>query len=102
MKGRGEEKGKGNLKGRIGKEREGREWEGKGGKRRGMGACTHWDYRKLAPMPQVINAATKQQRLERSKRLLRRLSVTACKRVFFTDEKVFYSNAPVSTENDRV
>ena len=38
---------------------------------------------------QVINAATnwKQKRLERCKRLLRRLSVTACKRVFFTDEK---------------
>jgi len=51
---------------------------------------------------QVINAATKQKRLERSKRLLRRLSVTACKKVFFTDEKVFYINPPVNTQNDRV
>ena len=37
---------------------------------------------------QVINAATKQKRLERSKRLLRRISVAACKRVFFRHEKV--------------
>ena len=36
--------------------------------------------------------------------MLRRLSltVTACKQVFFTDEKMFYINPPVSTENDRV
>ena len=38
---------------------------------------------------------------ERSKRLLRRLSVMACKQVFFTDEKMFYINPPVSTQNDR-
>lgn len=51
---------------------------------------------------QVINAATKQKRLERCKRLLRRLSVTACKRVFFTDEKIFYVNPPVNNQNNRV
>jgi len=51
---------------------------------------------------QVINAATKQKRLERCKRLPRRLTVTACKRVFFTDEKVFYLNPPVNNQNNRV
>jgi len=51
---------------------------------------------------QVINAATKQKRLERCKGLLRRLTVTACKRVFFTDEKVFYLNPPVNNQNNRV
>ena len=51
---------------------------------------------------QVINAATKQKRPERSKRLLRRLTVTACKPVFFRHEKMFYINPPVSSQNDRV
>ena len=51
---------------------------------------------------QVIKAATKQKRLEHCKRLLRRLSVTACKQVFFTNKKVFYINPPVSTQNDSV
>jgi len=27
-----------------------RGWEGKRGEERGMGACTHWDFRKSAPM----------------------------------------------------
>jgi len=44
----------------------------------------------------------KQKRLERWKRLLRRLSVTACKCVCFTDEKVFYVNPPVNNQNNRV
>jgi len=38
---------------REGERREGRGWEGKGGEgreERGMGACTHWDFRKSAPM----------------------------------------------------
>jgi len=51
----GEEKGKGKGRGRAGKRREG--WggkEGEGRKERGMGACTHWDFRKSAPM--VINS----------------------------------------------
>ena len=39
---------------------------------------------------------------ERSEHLLRRLSVTACKQVLFTDEKMFYINPPVRTQNDRV
>ena len=50
--GRGwDEKGKGN--GREGQGRKGgggKRKEGKGGKRGGMGACTHWDFRKSAPM----------------------------------------------------
>jgi len=48
----GEEKGKG--KGRAGREEKGRwGWEGKEGEEREerrMGACTHWDFRKSAPM----------------------------------------------------
>ena len=28
--------------------------------------------------------------------------MTACQRVFFTDEKLFYTNPPVNTQNDRV
>jgi len=39
---------------------------------------------------------------ERSEHLLRRLSVTACKQVLFTDEKMFYINPPVRTQNDTV
>ena len=38
-------------KGRGGKEgRSGKGKEGKGGKKGEMGACTHWDFRKSAPM----------------------------------------------------
>jgi len=51
---------------------------------------------------QVLNAATKQKRLVRSKALLRRLTVPKLKRVFFTDEKTFYLNPPVSCQNKRV
>ena len=39
---------------------------------------------------QVINAATKQKRLEQCKRLLNQLSMTACKRVFFRRKGVLH------------
>ena len=51
---------------------------------------------------QVISDATKQKRLERAKALLRRLKVRDTKQVFFTDEKNFYLNPPVSNQNNRV
>lgn len=51
---------------------------------------------------QVLSAATKQKRLERSRALLRRLPVPRSKRLFFTDEKAFYLDPPVSTQNNRV
>ena len=38
---------------------------------------------------QVLNAGTKQKRLERATALLRRLKVRDNKRVFFTDKKFF-------------
>jgi transposase len=51
---------------------------------------------------QVISDAVKEKRLERSKRLLRRLTLKQTKLVFFTDEKVFYTNPPVNNQNNRV
>jgi|HubBroStandDraft_2_1064218.scaffolds.fasta_scaffold74716_1 transposase len=51
---------------------------------------------------QVLTEDTKLKRLTRCKALLRRLTVTKIKRVFFTDEKIFYVNPPVNTQNDRV
>src|ERR1700759_513988 len=48
---------------------------------------------------QVINDATRVKRLTRSKMLLRRLTVQKAKRVFFTDEKIFYLNPPVNRQN---
>ena len=51
---------------------------------------------------QVINDATKQKRLERSKKLLRRLNSRTTKRVFFTDEKIFYTNPPINIQNSHV
>ena len=51
---------------------------------------------------QVLNESTRQKRLERSKALLRRITVPRSKRVFFTDEKAFYLNPPVSTQNNRL
>lgn len=51
---------------------------------------------------QILSTATKQKRLDRARALLRRLSVARCKRVFFTDEKAFYLDAPISTQNNRV
>ena len=51
---------------------------------------------------QIISDATKLKRLSRSKQLLRRLTVQKTKRVFFTDEKLFYVNPPVNSQNNRV
>jgi len=50
--GRGNGAGEGKRRGKGMGGKEGREWEekgGEGGKRGGMGACTHWDFRKSAP-----------------------------------------------------
>ena len=51
---------------------------------------------------QIISNAVCQKRLERSSALLRRLKVRDTKRVFFTDEKNFYLNPPISNQNNRV
>jgi hypothetical protein len=51
---------------------------------------------------QVINDATKAKRLARSKALLRRLTMQKVKSVFFTDEKIFYLNPPINSQNNRV
>lgn len=51
---------------------------------------------------QIISNATKQKRLKRAKALLRRLKARDLKRVFFTDEKNFYLNPPISNQNNRV
>ena len=50
----------------------------------------------------ILSAVTQQKRLERSKALLRRLTVPRSKRIFFTDEKAFYLDPPVGTQNNRV
>ena len=51
---------------------------------------------------QVISEATRLKRLQRSKQLLRRLTLKRIKSVFFTDEKIFYISPPVNTQNNRV
>jgi inhibitor of nuclear factor kappa-B kinase subunit alpha len=51
---------------------------------------------------QVITEGTTQKRLGRCKALLKRLTLQKTKRVFFTDEKVFYLSPPVNTQNNRV
>jgi len=51
---------------------------------------------------QVINDSTGVKRLTRSKMLLRRLTVQKAMRVFFTDEKIYYLNPPVNSQNNRV
>ena len=51
---------------------------------------------------QIITDAMRQKRLERATALLRRFKVRDTKRVFFTDEKNFYLNPPVSNQNNRV
>ena len=56
---------------------------------------------KRMPVP-VITDATKQKRLTRSQALLRRLTVTKAKTVFFTDEKIFYVSPPINSQNNRV
>ena len=45
---------------------------------------------------QVLNDAAREKRLTRSKQLLRRCTVPLTKRIFFTDEKVFYLDPPVN------
>jgi transposase len=51
---------------------------------------------------QVISEATRLKRLTRSKQLIRRLTAQKTKKVFFTDEKLFYVSPPVNSQNDRV
>lgn len=51
---------------------------------------------------QVLTDETKRKRLDRSTALLRRLNVQKTKRIFFTDEKVFYLSPPVNTKSNPV
>lgn len=51
---------------------------------------------------QVLSDPTRLKRLERARALLRRLKVRDNKRIFFTDEKNFYLNTPISQQNNRV
>jgi hypothetical protein len=51
---------------------------------------------------QVISEATRLKRLARSRQLSRRITVEKAKRVFFTDEKLFYIDPPVNKQNSRV
>ena len=46
--------------------------------------------------------ATKQKRLTRNQALLRRLTVTKAKTVFFTDEKIFYVDLLINSQNIRL
>jgi inhibitor of nuclear factor kappa-B kinase subunit alpha len=51
---------------------------------------------------QVLTDATRLKRLARSKLLSRRITAEKAKRVFFTDEKMFYIDPPVNKQNSRV
>ena len=51
---------------------------------------------------QVLSDAVKLKLLEQCKALLRRLTINKVKQVFFTDEKNFYLNPPVNTQNDHL
>lgn len=51
---------------------------------------------------QVLNAQTCAKRLARCTQLLRRLTDARLKRTFFTDEKVFYLDPPVTSQRKRV
>ena len=51
---------------------------------------------------QMLSEATKVKRLTRSKALLKRLTAAKCRRVFFTDEKVFYIDPPLNSQNNRL
>ena len=48
----------------------------------------------------VITDATKHEQLIRSHTLLRRLTKTKVKTVFFTDEKIFYGSPPINSMNN--
>src|SRR6188508_2671372 len=51
---------------------------------------------------QVISLATQTKRLDRCRTLLARLTGDSWKKVFFTDEKIFYLDPPLNAQNDRV
>lgn len=51
---------------------------------------------------QVINEQTRLKRLQRSQQLLNGVSAAKSKRVFFTDEKLFYISPPVNSQNNRI
>ena len=51
---------------------------------------------------QVISDATRQKRLQRSTALLQRMTVQKTKRIFFTDEKVFYISLPVNRQKETI
>lgn len=51
---------------------------------------------------QVLNVATRNKRLSRCRRLLRRLPLSKLRKVFFTDEKAFYLDPPASSHGKRV
>src|SRR5437870_10576445 len=51
---------------------------------------------------QMLSEATKVKRLTRSKALLKRVTAAKCRRVFFTDEKVFYIDPPLNSQNNRL
>jgi inhibitor of nuclear factor kappa-B kinase subunit alpha len=51
---------------------------------------------------QVLNATTRQKRLTRCRQLLRRCTVQKTRRLFFTDEKVFYLDPPVNSTTSKV
>jgi hypothetical protein len=51
---------------------------------------------------QVLSDATKLKRLARCKALWRRFTVQNTKRIFFTDEKLFYLCLPVNSQTNRV
>ena len=51
---------------------------------------------------QLLSDSMKAKRLERCRALLTRLTQAKCMRVFFTDEKVFYLDPPVSSQNNRL
>jgi transposase len=51
---------------------------------------------------QVISEETRKKRLDRATALMKRITMQSVKRVFFTDEKNFYLNPPISKQNNRV
>lgn len=51
---------------------------------------------------QVITTATTEKRLARCTDMLNRMTAAKTKRIFFTDEKIFYISPPVNSQNNRV